>query len=86
MLKQTVCVGVLWQILVPKVQIQSYMVTPEDHGKCIISQLWIFTNDTVIIRICALTKANSCDKYEQDTRKIVRCKAVTNPDLNISLY
>ena len=49
-----------------------------------ISQLLIYTNDTVINRIRALTKANSCDKYEQDTRKIVSCRAVTNPDLNIS--
>ena len=32
------------------------------------------------------TKANSCDKYAQDTRKIVSCTAVMNPDLNISVY
>ena len=56
----------------------------QDHGKCVISQLLIFTNDTVINRIHALIKDNSCDKYEQDTRKIVSCRAVTNPDLNIS--
>ena len=56
----------------------------QDHGKCVISQLLIFTNDTVINRIRALIKANSCDNYEQDIRKIVSCRGVTNPDLNIS--
>ena len=43
-----------------------------------------FHNDTVINRIHALIKANSCDNYEQDTLKIVSCRAVTNPHLNIS--
>ena len=44
-----------------------------------------FTNDTVINRIRALTKTKSYDKYEQDTPKIVSCRAVMNPDLNISV-
>ena len=56
----------------------------QDHGKWIISQLPIVTNDTVINRIRALTKANSCDTYGEDPRKIVSCRAVTNPELNIS--
>ena len=39
----------------------------QDHGKCVISQLLILKNDTVI-NIHALIKANSCDNYEQDTQ------------------
>ena len=46
----------------------------------------MFTNDTVINRIHALIKANNCDNYEQDARNIVSCRAVTNADLNISVY
>ena len=43
-----------------------------------------FTDDTLINIIHALIKGNSCDNYEQDTQKIVSCRVVTNPDLNIS--
>ena len=56
----------------------------QDHRECVISQLLIFTNDTEINRFHVVIKANSCDNYEQDTQKIVSCRAVTNPDLNIS--
>ena len=31
-----------------------------------------------------INKANSCDNYEQETRKIVSCREVKIPDLNIS--
>ena len=41
-------------------------------------------NDTVINRIHALIKANNRDNYEPDTRELVSCRTVTNPDLNIS--
>ena len=79
MLKQTVCVGLLWQILVPKVEIQSYMVTPGPWKMRNFSAAnfhkWHCNN-----RIHALIKANICDTYGQDTRKIVSCGAVTNPD------
>ena len=38
---------------------------------------------SVISRIHRLIKDISCDHYEQDTRRIVGCRAVTNPNLNI---